>query len=245
MRYERSLSNQVGPRSHLSRRARLLIAVVTAIAVVVAIVIVNSGSSQYAKVTGTPAQIRATERTMLAANIVIENLGAPTPSSQSTAMWLLTSHPIAKDHNGVVAPTYPWIDPVGKLNVISRGRANRERLAQGRVIGSIFGGGARADALAEMNQVIDGEVGDHPRISAPGGAAIVKWLKVHIDGTSAQLEADVNVWVSMLTLHQRAGRSGMTQGLNANQVDAFATLKYSNGHWIVVTFNQAPWQQAT
>ena len=245
VRYERSQSNQAGSSTKLARRTRLLIATSMLIVTTVVIVVVVSGSSQYAKMTGTPAQIRATKRVFLAANILVENLGAPTPSSESTSTWLLTSHLISKDRSGVVGAQYPWIDRSGRINVVSQRRAERERFDQGRVISTIFGDGAKNDTVAEMNQIIDGEVGAQPRISAPGGAEIVKWLKVHVDGTSAQLEADVNVWEAVLELNSQGGKYRLTRSLNLNQVDVFATLKFSVGRWSVVSFNQAPWQQAT
>ncbi len=245
MRYERSQSGPAGAHQRLSRRARLLIALATLLAVVVVVIVVNSGSSRYAEVTGTTAQIRATQRVFLEANILVENLGAFTPRSESTSNWLLTSHRVSTDHRGVVGSEFPWISGTGTINAISGVRAHNERTSQERVIASIFGGRARNDAIAEMNQIIDGELASPPRISAPGGAAIVKWLKLHVVGDTAQLEADVSVWEATLDLNGQDGRYRLIRGLNLNQVDAFATLKFSGGTWSVVAFNQAPWQQAT
>ncbi len=223
----------------------MLIAVAALIVVVVVAVVVGSGSSRYARVTGTAEQIRATQHVFLEANILVENLGAFTPPDESTADWLLTSHPVSKGHRGVDSAQYPWIRSSGSINVVSMARANGERIAQQRVITSVFGSGARGDDVAEMTHVIDSETGVSPRISAPGGAEIVKWLKVQINGTTAQLEADVNVWEGSLNLIVQSGRYRLVSGLDLNQVDASATLRFTAGLWRVVSFDQAPWQQAT
>ncbi len=229
----------------LSRGRRLLIAASLLIVIAVVSIIVSSGSSHYAKVIGTAAQIRATEQTFLAANILIENLGAITPPAESTRIWLLTSHPISRDGKGVTGAEYPWIERSAKINVVSPSRAKRERIAQTQVIASIFGDGAKNDTVAEMEQIVDGEIGSNPHISAPGGATIVKWLKVHVEGTTAQLEADINVWESLVVLSHANGGYRLIRSLNLNQVDAFATLRLAGGHWSVILFDQAPWQQAT
>ncbi|HUY07293.1 MAG TPA: hypothetical protein VMU99_08550 [Acidimicrobiales bacterium] len=245
VRYERSQSDHAGSRPHLAPRTRALITAATLMVIIVIVVVVNSGSSQYAKTTGTPSQIRATERAFLLANILVENLGALTPSSETTSSWLLTSHPITKDRQGVVAAEYEWIDRTGRFNVVTLARALRERAAQQRVISSIFDGTAKGDIVSEMNQIIDSEMGSHPHVSAPGGAKIVKWLKVHMHGITADLEADVNVWESTLVLGKIDGRYVLSRSLDLNQVDASATLRFSAKRWRVVSFNQAPWQQAT
>ena len=245
VRYERSQSTQIGTRRNLSRRARAFVVLTSLVAAVIVIAVVSSGSSRYAKVTGTAEQIRSTQHVFLEANILVENLGAFTPTSGSTSTWLLTSHPISKDRRGVVGAQFPWINGTGTINVVSATRERSERIAQREVIASIFGNGAKNDALAEMNQIINGEEGALPLISASGGAEIVKWLKVQVNGTTAHLEADVNVWEASLELNLRGGRYRLTRGLNLNQVDAFATMKLSAGRWKVVSFNQAPWQQAT
>lgn len=244
MRYERS-SNQVQGTARLSLRARLLVSCVFAVVVAVVAYLVMDGANSYAKVSGAPSDVRATERVFLEANIAIENLGAPDPRGVNGASWILASHPISADRRGVVSPNYPWIDRSGYLNALTNVDLDRLERAQSKTVGAVFAGGARRDTVAELHQIIGAEVGSQPRISAPGGAAIVKWLKVQVHGSRAELEADVNVWESTPSVQRVSGRYVIVRSLNANQIDAIATLQRTHAGWVVVALSQAPWQQAT
>ena len=245
MRYERSIGARTVSLPFLSPRTRL--AIVSGLLAVVGVIIylVSSGASDYAKVTGPPKDVRATERSFIAANVLIENLGAPAPKQTSVYSFILRSHPISPDHRGVEAESYPWIGATGRIVRLSAVSASRLVLAQAAVISQFFAGQAKSDVISELDQIVGGETRVNPTISGPGGASIVKWLRVKVNGNTAQLEADVNIWESVPSLDRASGTPHLSSSLNANQVDASATLERRGNRWLVTSFNQAPWQEAT
>jgi hypothetical protein len=196
-------------------------------------------------VTGTTTDVRATEQSFLAANVLIENLGAPAPKGIFISSWMLKSHLISPNHLSVIAQRYPWISASGRFNPMSPQLAHLLTAAQLAVISQYFGGQAKSDTTLELRQIVANEIGSHPNISAPGGASIVKWLRVNVIGNVAYLEADVNVWESTPNLVRIGAKAILEPNLNSNQVDSLATLRRVGSRWHITSFNQAPWQQAT
>jgi hypothetical protein len=207
---------------------------------------VSSRANTYALTTGSPAQIKATKQIFFNANVLIENLGAPAPQNVPMRSWLLSSHALTKSGQEVVAPTFPWILTSGGFDPLSATEAKVLVAAQAQVVDQIFAGQARTQTVAELRQTVDEEVGLAPQISAPGGASVVKWLRVNVAKGVAHLEADIKVWVSTPTLRKTGpGRYELVPIVNDSQVDALATLSLNGSRWTVTSFNQAPWQQAT
>jgi hypothetical protein len=219
--------------------------IVVVVILAVSTFFVSKGSDHFAAVTGSPSDVKATEQVFLAASVLIDNLGSPVPPPQLTAHWLLTSHPIARGGNDVVASDYRWIDGNGHFVPLSANNGAVLQRSQAEVIARLFYGDAKNQTDAELTQVINEESGQSPKISGPGGASIVSWLRVNIVHNVATLEAHVNVWESTPTLQRRGSRADLVTQVNTSQVDALASMRRIGSHWMVTMMNQGPWQQAT
>ena len=246
MRYERTGSDQRTDTRRLSRRATLLLALFVAGVVSLIVVLVQGGSNTYARVEGSPQEIRAVESNFLKANNAVENLAAPQPVDLAASSWLFSAHPLAHAGNRVIAPAGPWISPSGHFVALTSTAGRAIVNAQSTALRTIFSGAALAQVLTELDQGVSGELGRSPQISGAGGARIDSWLRVSVTGSVAHLEADVDVWVATPTLSALGGgRATLLPSVNANRLDVFATMVHRQGGWRIISFNQAPWQQAT
>ncbi len=249
MRYERASAGQRSWPIWFTKPRRRLFLIAVVVILAVSTFFVSKGSDHFAAVTGSRSDVKATEQVFLAASVLIDNLGSPVPPPQLTAHWLLTSHPIARGGNDVVASHYPWIDGNGHFVPLSPSKAAALQRAQANVIRRLFAGrrpeGALPQTLDELAQVIHEESGRNPTLSGPGGASIVSWLRVTIVHDVATLEAHVNVWESTPTLKKHGSQDDLVTQVNTSQVDALASMKRIGSHWMITKLSQGPWQQAT
>jgi hypothetical protein len=192
--------------------------------------------------------IDAIAKPYLAANILIQNLGSPTPQGVTSTSWAVVGDGLlgaATTSPHLAVAERKWVDASGKVVPLPRAEGAAIVANQRELAASIMTGELLSTTDHEIDQLVRNEYGSHPTISSPGGGAIVGWYSIAQHGATASVDATVNIWVQVDELVNTPSGFRVSSSINQAEIEGRATLVRSHGIWKVATLHQLPYQQAT
>lgn len=191
----------------------------------------------------------AVKAQFLAANALLQNLGAPAPVGVTSSDW--PTHSFARRERdgkalGVAVQEHRWLDASGHPQALSAQAAGALIQEQSRLAQSLFVGASYREVSGQLASLVQAERASPPTPSSPGGVQVLQWLSLKLEARTAKAEALLEEWDQRDSFALSAsGRSVLVSSLDTGEVDATATLVELNGHWLVSSLNKAPWQEAT
>lgn len=186
-------------------------------------------------------------RALLEAMAVVSSLGAPAPRGESGTQWAARGDALvagASDPH-LAVPEHSWLGAGGRPAPLDAAALSALSAGYRALLAANFTGSLLGEEESQLRAILSGEGRDPPRISSPGGASLVGLLDLHVRGTTATIEADVEVWSQLDSWQDRAGREVLGHSMSVGEVDAHATLRLAGGRWRLVALATPPYQEPT
>src|ERR1019366_8514203 len=192
MRYERR-GPDIGSAAPWSRKRRQVLTVVAialiALGGILTGILVAKGPQKV-------VVIDALARPYLAANALIQSLGAPSPAGISSVTWAFAGDGLVHASSVPILAISErrWLDSKGQLIPLTPREGASITTAQRSLAASVMTGTLLASTEQQLRSIVQGEFGSRPHISSPGGASIATWYSMTEHGDTASVDAAVYTW---------------------------------------------------